>query len=173
MTGAKSTALKELVKALKTSGVPIDGVGIQSHLTVGGVPPTLQQNMAEFAALGVEVAITELDIRFATLPPSAAGLAQQRADYASVVGACSAVPGCVGVTVWDFADKVRVRPGMASLKGATSLGPEGSLLTSRTRRSTRGFRALLPVRVRLARGTRLVLVPTSTGQGPPFTRSSL
>lgn len=46
MTGAKSTALKELVKALKTSGVPIDGVGIQSHLTVGGVPPTLQQNMA-------------------------------------------------------------------------------------------------------------------------------
>ena len=104
--GAKSTALKNLIKSLKASGVPIDGVGIQSHLTVGGVPATLQQNMEEFTALGVEVAITELDVRFAALPPTAAGLAQQKADYATVVGACNAVSGCVGVTVWDFTDKV-------------------------------------------------------------------
>ena len=87
--------------------MPIDGVGIQSHLIVGQVPATLQQNMEEFTALGIEVAITELDIRFGALPPTEAGLAQQEADYATVVGACNAVRGCVGVTVWDFTDKVR------------------------------------------------------------------
>ena len=61
------------------------------------------------AALAGEVAITELDVRFNTLPPSAEGLEQQRRDYETIVGACAVVPGCVGVTVWDFTDKVGVR----------------------------------------------------------------
>ncbi|KAI0327919.1 endo-1,4-beta xylanase [Cubamyces sp. BRFM 1775] len=104
-TGAKSTALKNLVKSLKADGVPIDGVGIQSHLIVGEVPSTFQQNLEEFVALGVEVAITELDIRFESLPPDAAGIAQQKKDYETVVAACNAVEKCVGVTVWDFTDK--------------------------------------------------------------------
>ncbi len=69
----------------------------------------MQQNMAEFVALGLEVAITELDIRFTALPPTPAGLAQQKADYETVVAACNAVPKCVGVTLWDFTDKVRFR----------------------------------------------------------------
>ncbi|KAI0629545.1 endo-1,4-beta xylanase [Trametes polyzona] len=109
--GAKSTALKNLIKALKADGVPIDGVGLQSHFEVGGVPPTLQQNIEEFVALGVEVAITELDIRFTALPPTAAGVAQQQKDYETVVAACNAVERCVGVTVWDFTDKYSWIPG--------------------------------------------------------------
>ena len=99
--------MKTLVQELQAARVPIDGVGIQSHLIVGQVPATFQQNLEEFAALGVEVALTELDIRFEALPPTAAGVAQQRADYEAVVAACNAVPRCVGVTVWDFTDKVR------------------------------------------------------------------
>ena len=87
--------------------MPIDGVGIQGHMIVGELPSTIQQNMEEFTALGIEVAVTELDIRFDALPPTAAGLAQQKADYETVVSACNAVPKCVGVTVWDFTDKVR------------------------------------------------------------------
>ncbi|KAI8971024.1 endo-1,4-beta xylanase [Trametes punicea] len=104
-TGAKSTALKNLVKWLKANDVPIDGVGIQSHLIVGEVPTTFQQNLQEFTELGIEVAITELDIRFTSLPPTAAGIAQQQKDYETVIAACNAVPKCVGVTVWDFTDK--------------------------------------------------------------------
>lgn len=50
-----------LVKSLKAAGTPIDGVGIQAHLIVGEVPSTLQANIEQFTALGVEVAITELD----------------------------------------------------------------------------------------------------------------
>ncbi|EIW54190.1 endo-1,4-beta xylanase [Trametes versicolor FP-101664 SS1] len=109
--GAKSDALKSLIKDLKSQNVPIDGVGLQSHFEVGGVPPTLQQNMEEFVALGLEVAITELDIRFTALPPTAAGIAQQKADYETVVAACNAVPKCVGVTLWDFTDKYSWIPG--------------------------------------------------------------
>ncbi|OBZ65534.1 Endo-1,4-beta-xylanase A [Grifola frondosa] len=103
--GAKASALKDLVKSLKDQGVPIDGVGVESHLIVGEVPADMQQNLAEFTALGIEVAITELDIRFEALPPSVAGLEQQRSDYETVVAACNAVERCVGVTIWDFTDK--------------------------------------------------------------------
>jgi endo-1,4-beta-xylanase len=100
---AKSTALYNLVKSLKDRGVPIDGVGLQAHLIVGQVPSTLQQNIQRFADLGVDVAITELDIRM-QLPSDSAKLTQQAADYKAVMNACVAVSRCVGVTVWGFAD---------------------------------------------------------------------
>ncbi|KAJ8519060.1 hypothetical protein ONZ45_g3965 [Pleurotus djamor] len=60
-TGAKSTAMVNLVRSLQAQGVPIDGVGIQAHLIVGQVPSTFEANLRQFTALGVEVAITELD----------------------------------------------------------------------------------------------------------------
>ncbi|MFE8011375.1 endo-1,4-beta-xylanase [Streptomyces antibioticus] len=100
---AKSTALYNLVRSLKERGVPIDGVGLQAHLILGQVPATLQQNIQRFADLGVDVAITELDIRM-TLPSDSAKLAQQKADYKAVTAACAAVTRCVNLTVWGFTD---------------------------------------------------------------------
>jgi len=58
--------------------------------------------MRAFTALGVDVAITELDVRLPALPPNAASQAQQVLDYYGSVAACANVEGCVGVTVWDF-----------------------------------------------------------------------
>lgn len=89
-----------LVKDLKSRGVPIDGVGIQAHLIVGQVPGDLKANIQRFADVGVEVALTELDIRM-TLPATDALLAQQKTDYQNVIAACKAVSKCVGITVWD------------------------------------------------------------------------
>ncbi|SDN03594.1 endo-1,4-beta-xylanase [Streptomyces sp. cf386] len=100
---AKSTALYNLVRSLKERGVPIDGVGLQAHLILGQVPSTLQQNIQRFADLGVDVAITELDVRM-QLPSDSAKLTQQAADYKAVMNACLAVSRCVGVTVWGFTD---------------------------------------------------------------------
>lgn len=100
---AKSTALYNLVRSLKERGVPIDGVGLQAHLILGQVPSTMQQNIQRFADLGVDVAITELDIRM-QLPSDSAKLTQQAADYRAVMNACLAVSRCVGVTVWGFTD---------------------------------------------------------------------
>ena len=60
--------------------------------------------MAAFTALGVDVAITELDIRM-TLPSTAALLAQQSTDYATAVNACLQTARCIGITIWDYTDK--------------------------------------------------------------------
>ncbi|KAK7467234.1 hypothetical protein VKT23_004292 [Stygiomarasmius scandens] len=99
--GAKSTAMQNLVKDLQSRGIPINGVGIQAHLIVGALPADIQQNLEAFTALGIEVAITELDIRM-DLPATPEKLAQQKEDYTTVITACNNVPGCIGVTIWDF-----------------------------------------------------------------------
>lgn len=97
----------KLVKNLQSQGVLIHGIGFESHLKLNGFSASdLQTNMERFTALGLEVAITELDIRI-QLPASDSDLAQQKIAYTNVVGACMKVSGCVGVTIWDYTDKVR------------------------------------------------------------------
>ena len=44
-----------LVKQLKSDGVPIDGIGFQCHFIVGEIPSSFQSNLEAFTALGVEV----------------------------------------------------------------------------------------------------------------------
>lgn len=114
-----------LVKELLADGVPLDGVGFQSHFIVGAVPGSLQQTLEQFTALGLEVAITELDIRM-TLPATDALLAQQQKDYEAVVQACMNVSGCVGVTIWDWTDKVRRAVGLRGDEGV--LTRDGTVL---------------------------------------------
>lgn len=55
ISGAKATAMVNLVKSLKAAGVPVDGIGLQCHFIVGEVPTSLATVMAQFTALGVEV----------------------------------------------------------------------------------------------------------------------
>lgn len=88
-------------------GARIDGVGFQAHMIVGSTPtaPQLAGIFNRFVALGVEVAVTELDVRVAAVPGNAAAAEQQARDYMSVVGACLAVQKCVGLVVWQFSDK--------------------------------------------------------------------
>jgi endo-1,4-beta-xylanase len=100
---AKSTALLNLVTSLKQQGVPIDGVGIQTHLILGQVPSDFAQNMARFAALGLDVWLSEIDVRM-NLPADATKTARQASDYGQIVHACLAVSRCVGMTVWGFTD---------------------------------------------------------------------
>lgn len=101
----KSTAMYDLVSRLRGQGVPIDCVGIQGHLAIQyGFPNDLRQNIQRFADLGVDVKITELDVRM-QLPADATELATQATYYRDVVDACLAVSRCTGVTVWGFTDR--------------------------------------------------------------------
>ncbi len=118
--GTKSNAMFNLVQSLKQQGVPIDGVGFESHFILGQIPSTLQANMARFAALGVDVAVTELDDRI-QLPASAANLQQQASEFAGVVNACLAVSRCVGVTQWGIGDADSWIPGFFSGFGAATM----------------------------------------------------
>lgn len=115
--GPKMRALLALVTSLKAAGAPIDGVGLQSHFIAGAVRKDLQEVMGQFAALGVDVAVTELDLRV-RLPATEASLETQGADYAAIVGACRATPRCVGVTTWGITDDRSWVPGFFSGYGA-------------------------------------------------------
>ena len=75
-----------------------------------------------YVDLGVEVAITELDIRFeyANLT-NATGFAIQAQDYYDSVSSCVQVDKCVGVTVWDFDDQYSWIPGTFPGQGEADL----------------------------------------------------
>jgi endo-1,4-beta-xylanase len=115
--GPKMRALHDLVASLKRDGVPIDGVGLQSHFVAGSAPADLQDVMEQFAALGVDVAVTEFDLRI-RLPANVKSLAAQAGDYASVVRACRSTGRCVGVTTWGIADDRSWIPSFFSGYGA-------------------------------------------------------
>jgi endo-1,4-beta-xylanase len=91
---AKTQGVYAMVKDFKSRGVPIDCVGFQSHFLFGGpVPSDLATTLSNFAALGVDVPLSELDIANAT-----------PADYTTVVNACLAVARCTGITSWGVRD---------------------------------------------------------------------
>ncbi|RYP56421.1 hypothetical protein DL771_011902 [Monosporascus sp. 5C6A] len=126
-TGAKQAATLRIIDSIKRAGGRIDGVGMQAHLIVGSTPSqrSLETVMNSYVAAGVsEVAYTELDIRFSSLPPTAAGLRTQADDYATVTRACLAVDACVGITIWDFTDKYSWIPSVFPGQGAALLYDE-------------------------------------------------
>jgi endo-1,4-beta-xylanase len=88
-----------MVQDFRARGVPIDCVGFQSHFG-GGPPSNFQTTLANFAALGVDVQLTELDI--AQAPAN---------SYASTVQACVNVPRCAGITTWGVRDSDSWRSG--------------------------------------------------------------
>ncbi|KAF2868818.1 endoxylanase-like protein [Massariosphaeria phaeospora] len=90
---AKTKAMAANVKKWIAAGVPIDGIGSQSHL--GGPWPIAEFKGAlqSLCAAAPECAVTELDIKGASA-----------ADYQIAVGACLDVKNCKGVTVWGVKD---------------------------------------------------------------------
>jgi endo-1,4-beta-xylanase len=102
---AKSTGIYNMVRDFKSRGVPIDCVGLQSHLGTT-LDATYQQNIKRFADLGVDVQITELDVQQG---------ANQAAIFTSVTRACLAVARCTGITVWGVRDSDSWRTGQNPL----------------------------------------------------------
>ncbi|WUW18814.1 endo-1,4-beta-xylanase [Streptomyces sp. NBC_01465] len=116
--GPKSDAYYTLIKQLKADRVPIDGFGLQGHLALQyGFPSGLKENLQRFAALRVDVAFTELDIRM-NLPSDTAKLTQQADWYRQVTDACLAVKRCVGITVWGYSDRHSWIPAVFPGEGA-------------------------------------------------------
>jgi GH35 family endo-1,4-beta-xylanase len=87
--------------------VPIDGVGLQMHITAWSPPSAsaVASNMRRLADLGLLVNISEMDVRIRDLPGTAQSkLDAQKAVYNSMVAVCVAEPRCDAVTFWGFTD---------------------------------------------------------------------
>jgi endo-1,4-beta-xylanase len=104
-TAAKTQGVFRMVQDFKNRGVPIDCVGFQAHFTGGSnYPSNFRTTLSSFAALGVDVQVTELDITNAPSTP-----------YANVASDCLAVPRCNGITVWGIRDSDSWRSGESPL----------------------------------------------------------
>jgi endo-1,4-beta-xylanase len=102
---AKTQAVAAMIRDFKNRGVPIDCVGLQSHFTGGSsYPGNYRSTLSNFAALGVDVHITELDITNANATA-----------YGNVVNDCYAVSRCAGITVWGVRDSDSWRSGESPL----------------------------------------------------------
>lgn len=100
--GAKLDALVRLARDLRARGVPLDGIGLESHHDVEHAPgrSRVAETIARLAATGVEVEITELDVA----DPGGDEQAQARA-YRDTAAACAAAPACRRVTIWGVSDR--------------------------------------------------------------------
>ena len=70
-------------------GVPIDGVGLQMHISASNPPdatPASPANMRRLAALGLLVNISEMDVQVRDLPRRQTRLDVQKSVYHSIVG---------------------------------------------------------------------------------------
>ncbi|MEO3859471.1 endo-1,4-beta-xylanase, partial [Acrocarpospora sp. B8E8] len=93
-TWAKTQAVYTMVRDFKQRGVPIDCVGLQSHFNSNSpYNSNYRTTISSFAALGVDVQITELDIQGGSA-----------STYAAVTNDCLAVARCTGITVWGVRD---------------------------------------------------------------------
>jgi endo-1,4-beta-xylanase len=100
--GAKSDYVYNLVKGMLARGVPIHGVGLQMHTGTADAPSAVDiaSNMRRLAELGLDVAITEMDVSIC-----ADDLDAQSRRFHDIVAACVAQPACKAITVWGLTDK--------------------------------------------------------------------
>ncbi len=132
-TGAKSNAVYAFVQQLQAQHVPIAGVGFQGHLDTQYGFPDLQNNLQRFAALGLKVALTEVDVRtfvqpdpakpgsYTDIPLTPALQATQESYWTQTLQACLAVKQCISYTVWGVADSNSWIPGVFAGEGAALL----------------------------------------------------
>jgi GH35 family endo-1,4-beta-xylanase len=119
--GAKHASSLVLLKRLLAEGAPIDAVGIQGHWRSGRVPfEAIDQAISDYAALGLRVSITELDLtirgesggqfgnrREASItPPTVEELQSQAEDYARLFAIFKKHEKTIErVTFWGLSDR--------------------------------------------------------------------
>jgi endo-1,4-beta-xylanase len=124
---AKSTAVYNMIKTLQANNVPIHGIGFQSHQQTSDSSSSLLANMKvnfdRFAALGLKISITELDVRM-PLPSDQSKLNAQAKVYRMIIQAALATPACRTFMMWGFTDKFSWIPAQFPGEGAACIYDE-------------------------------------------------
>ena len=104
---AKSDRIYALLRDLLANGVPIDGVGMQMHISANSRPSdaNIAANMRRLASLGLVVHLSEMDVRINNVAGSDQTRVEvQRTTYRDVVRVCMMEPRCEAITFWGFTD---------------------------------------------------------------------
>lgn len=121
----KSNATYNFVKALKEEGIPIDGIGFQSHMVNAKTfkldmdLSSVEANFKRFADLGLEIHITEMDVPIkVTDGVTQSELDQQAEIYGTMMKNCLKFKQCTTFIMWGFTDKFSWWPYVAPALGA-------------------------------------------------------
>lgn len=105
---AKSDAIYNLMKDLLARGVPVDGVAFHLHVGLNDTPnwSDVQRNIQRLQDLGLEVQITEMDVRIQDGNlPLMEKLAQQSTIYGTAATICLQSAACTSFSIWGFTDR--------------------------------------------------------------------
>lgn len=106
----KSDGLYKLVKQLQEEGVPIDGVGFQCHFVLDQIDyDSMIENIERFEALGLEVQLTEIDIRMAS--PVTEDKLQRQGDSYKKLMEIALEHNITTFVVWGVSDAISWVPG--------------------------------------------------------------
>jgi endo-1,4-beta-xylanase len=109
----KRAAVLGLLRTMQSQGIPLDGLGVQSHISAvgkdGKVPvygEGLMAMIAEVRSMGLKVLVTEMDVNdryvAADVGPRDAAVA---AMYGSYLGTVLEDPAVIAVLTWGITDK--------------------------------------------------------------------
>ena len=105
---ARRIALLRLVERLRRSAIPLDGVGVQAHLELAKGPLAaipLRRFFRELGGMGVDIAITELDVleqdRRAPVPLRDFRVAEATRAFLDII---RAQPGISSIATWGLFD---------------------------------------------------------------------
>ncbi|WP_224371363.1 endo-1,4-beta-xylanase [Hyalangium versicolor] len=106
---AKAAAIYDMAVALKAQGIPIDGIGMQAHVSPNYYPTQqeLETVIARLESAGLEAELTEVTVNLSKVSdmPESERLALQAKIYQGMVAACQAHRACTRVTTWGLTDK--------------------------------------------------------------------
>ncbi|MBN2738026.1 MAG: endo-1,4-beta-xylanase [Spirochaetales bacterium] len=119
--GPKSNGVYRMIKSMVERDIPIDAVGIQMHLTEKGIDyESFARNMSRFADLGLEIWITEMDVRINPMP-SITELENQAEIYRQIVTKVMAEPACKVLQFCGITDRYSWVPSTFPETGAPLL----------------------------------------------------
>ncbi|WP_258171072.1 endo-1,4-beta-xylanase [Paenibacillus sp. R14(2021)] len=106
VTNPRSNAIYKMVTGMKARGVPIDGIGFQTHLKIEGVDYSeMKKNLKRFGDLGLDTDITEMDIVTHTFAGTQEERLQAQAKvYSGVIQVAMSLPSCKSVVFWGLKD---------------------------------------------------------------------
>jgi endo-1,4-beta-xylanase len=105
----KRDAVLGLLRAMQAKGVPVDALGVQSHVTAGAgdvYGAGLKAMIAEARGMGLKVLVTEMDVNDRALGPEIGPRDAAVAEvYGSYLKTVLADPAVIAVLTWGITDR--------------------------------------------------------------------